>query len=179
MVACRKQQPLPKETVTKYYQARNAGDFKAIKTCVTDSITITEGDYVMPYDPESFYEVYKWDSIFQPSYKIVSLEENEGKVIAEVTINSLRNDFLKNQNMTCTFKFNFDSHRIASIAVMDCADADWALWEQERDSLVNWIDGNHPRLNGFINDMTMQGALKYLEAIALYEAEKNSDLQQP
>ena len=172
LVACSTIAPSPKETVTKYYQARNVGDFKAIQECVNDSITITEGDYVMPYDGDSFYEVYKWDSIFQPSYKIVQLEEKEGEVLATVTLNSLRNEFLRNSDMTCKFNFSFKGQKISKIAVMDCVDADWATWEKERDSLVRWIDSNHPRLNGLIYAMTMKGAINYMEAIALYKAEK-------
>ena len=173
LLGCNTKPLTPKETVTKYYLARNVGDFKALKECVNDSITITEGDYVMPYNTQSFYEVYKWDSIFQPTYEIVSLAEKEGEVLASITINSLRNSFLKNSNMTCDFKFSFEDQKISKIATMDCANANWAVWQKERDSLVNWISQNHPRLNGFINDMTMKGALNYLEAITLYEAKEN------
>lgn len=175
LIACRENQPSPKQTVTKYYQARNVGDFKVIRECINDSITITEGDYVMPYNSQSFYEVYKWDSIFQPSYKIVSLEEKEGEVLASVTLNSLRNEFLKNSFMTCNFKFSFREQRISKIMVMDCVDADWTVWEKERDSLVHWIDKNHPKLNGFIHDMSMKGAMNYLEAIALFEARETKE----
>lgn len=37
------------ETVTKYYNARDAANFNTIKTVLSDSITIISGDYIMPY----------------------------------------------------------------------------------------------------------------------------------
>jgi len=177
LLGCGNKQPTPQETISKYYQARNAGNFNAIRACVNDSITLTEGDYVMPYSHDSFYEVFKWDSIFKPSYELLKVEEKNNEVIASVVLTSLRYRFLKNNPMTCTFKFSFKANKISRIAAMGYMDADWALWERERDSLVYWIDNNHPNLNGFIHDMTMDGALNYLEAITLYEAAKNNQTQ--
>ena len=93
----------------------------------------------MPYDTQSFYEVYKWDSIFKPIYTIVSLEEKEGEVLASVTLNSLRNEFLKNSNMTCNFKFSFDAQRISKITVMYCVDANWPFGKKNG---IPWSGGS-------------------------------------
>ena len=76
--------------------------------------------------------------------------------------------------MTCQFKISFNAGKISRIESMDCKDADWGLWQTERDTLVNWIDKNHMELNGFINDMTMNGAMNYLKAIELYKAYHDS-----
>ena len=158
------------ETVTKYYEARDAVNFTEVEKYVNDSITITAGDYVMPYSHDSFYEVFKWDSIFQPSYEIVSIKEKNNQVIAAVTLNSIRNDFLKNSSMTCEYKISFVAGKISTIESLDCKDVDWILWQEGVASLVSWIQINHPQLDGFINDMTMNGALNYLKAIELYNA---------
>ena len=148
--------------------------YNELKTLINDSITIVAGDYVMPYTDDSFYEEFKWDSTFRPSYKIVELEEKNNQVIALVTLNSVRNEFLKNNTMTCQYQISFNSGKISKIEELECKDADWNIWKKERDSLVSWVKKNHPELDGFINDMTMNGAINYLKAIELYETDKNA-----
>lgn len=160
------------ETVTTYYNARDTSNYDELKTVINDSLTIISGDYVMPYNQDGFYEQFKWDSIFKTSYNIVELVEKDNQIMASVTMNSIRNEFLKNSDMTCQYKISFIAGRISKIEELDCKNADWNIWGKERDSLVNWIDKNHPKLNGFINDMTMNGAQNYLKAIELYKAKK-------
>lgn len=171
--ACNHQKLTNKETVTQYYNARNAIDFNKVKPLVSDSITIISGDFVMPYNNESFYEVFKWDSVFKPSYKIVELQEKNTQIIAYVTLNSERNTFLKTRDMTCQYEISFNSGKISKIEELDCKNVNWKVWEKERNSLVNWTKRNQPELDGFINDMTMNGAINYLKAIELYEDDKD------
>ncbi|KPM31161.1 Hypothetical protein I595_2425 [Croceitalea dokdonensis DOKDO 023] len=168
LLGCTAKTPTYKEVVRTYYQARDHRDYDALKKVVGDSITIVEGDYAMPYSKASFHEQLKWDSIFRPSYTLLQLEEEEQQLIATVRITSLRNQFLKNEAMTCTYRIGFSSEKITSITTMDCQGVNWEVWEAQRDSLVQWIAKNHPELDGFVYDMSMQGALNYMAAIALY-----------
>ncbi len=94
--------------------------------------------------------------------------------MATVASKSLRYAFLKNNPLTCRFTITFNSGKISRIESGECAGADWNIWEKERDSLVDWIKTNHPKLDGFINEMTMDGAIRYLQAIELYETNKNA-----
>jgi hypothetical protein len=174
LTGCNDQKLTNKETVTKYYNARDIANYNKLKTFINDSITITAGDYVIPYTHDSFYEEFKWDSIFSPSYKIVELEEKNNQIIASVASNSVRFEFLKNNPLTCQYKISFNSGKISKIESLECIGTDWKIWQKERDSLVSWIKKNHPELDGFINDMTMNGAINYLKAIELYETDKNA-----
>lgn len=174
LIGCHNKRPTPSELVTEYYEAFNSSDFSRITAVLNDSITITEGDYIMPYSQESFYEQFKWDSIFQPAYKIVELEEQSKQVIVTVASSSKRYKFLKNDPLTCRFRISFNSNKITKLESLECLDANWDIWQTERDSLVNWTSRNHPELDGFIHDLTMNGALNYLRAIELYENRKDA-----
>ncbi|WP_420400963.1 hypothetical protein [Flagellimonas sp.] len=169
--SCNQKKPIRKEMVTQYYQAFEEGNYQKIKALINDTLTITSGDYVTPYTHESFYEFFKWDSIFKTSYDIVQLDEVDNKVIVNVASESVRYKFLKNNPLTCQFNISFDSGKISKIESGECAGADWGIWQKERDSLVSWIQKNHPKLDGFIHDMTMDGAINYVKAIELYVAE--------
>ena len=111
----------------------------------------------MPYSIDEFYEVFKWDSIFRPSYQLVGMVEEGDHLIASVGLESVRNRFLKNDRMTCSYKITFSSDKISKIESLDCMGADWASWEQERDSLVNWIKLNHPELDGQVPETILSG----------------------
>jgi len=170
ITACDNQQLTQKETVINYYNARDKANFNELKELISDSVTIISGDFIMPYDPDSFYEVFKWDSVFNPAYKVVDLIEKNNQILATVELSSIKNEFLKNNGMLCQYNISFDSGKISKIEELACENADWEAWQVGVNSLVNWTRQNHPELNGFINDMTMQGAMNYIKAIKLYKA---------
>lgn len=60
LTGCNDQKLTHQETVTKYYKARDASNYNKLKTFINDNITITSGDYIMPYTHDSFYEEFKW-----------------------------------------------------------------------------------------------------------------------
>jgi len=157
------------QTVAQYYQGFNDSDFKLIASVVHDSISLVEGDYPTSFSRNGFHEHFKWDSIFEPSYKLVHMEELDSDIIATVSSYSKRYEFLRNNPLTCRHKFSFEADKISNIEVLDCLDTDWALWERERDALVLWTKAHHPELDGFMHDLTMEGAIDYLKAIELYE----------
>jgi PBP1b-binding outer membrane lipoprotein LpoB len=174
LTGCATQRPTPGELVTEYYEAFNFSDYSRITTVIADSITIVEGEYVMPYSQESFYEQFKWDSVFQPTYEILEVENQNNQIIATVVSSSKRYRFLKNDPLTCQFRISFNSNKITKLEAIDFLDTDWEVWQTERDSLVNWTSRNHPELDGFIHDLTMKGAINYLKAIELYENRKDA-----
>jgi hypothetical protein len=174
LIACKSEKATHQEIVTNYYKARDAFNYNALKTVIDDSITVIGGDYVMPYNLDSYYEEFKWDSIFRTSYKIVELIEEDDWVMATVVSNSIKYEFLKNNPLTCQYRISFNSDKISKIESLECLGVNWDIWQEQKDTLVSWIDKNHPKLDGFIHDMTMNGALNYLKAIALYKEEKES-----
>jgi len=169
MASCAGENVDKAEQIKKYYAGLKNSDYNQLLAVIADSLTITEGDYVMEFDRESYYEQFKWDSVFQPDYKVISVENLNGEFTAKVAVESLRFEFLKNNPLTCEHRFQFDAGKIKKIENLDCEDANWHIWTQERDSLVNWIKKNHPELDGFINNLSMRGAQNYLSAITLYQ----------
>jgi len=166
---CNDQKFSHQKTVKEYYNARDKGNFKKLKTVVSDSIAMISGDYVTTYTRESFYEQFKWDSVFKPSYEIIELDEQNNQVIATVAQDNLRNEFLKNNPLVYRVKISFNSGKISKLEDFDYIRTDWNVWQNERDSLVSWVKKHHPELDGFVNDMTMKGAMDYVNVIDLYK----------
>lgn len=169
IASCRERKNTASEQITEYYKGFNNSDYNQVKKTISDSLVITEGDYVMAFTPESYYKQFQWDSVFKPVYKLVKLNNHGEQINATVSVKSLRYEFLKNNPLTCEHRFHFKSGKITKIENLDCETANWEIWEKERDSLVRWIKSNHPQLDGFINDLSMKGAIDYLNAIKLYK----------
>ncbi|MDF4201747.1 hypothetical protein PXD56_02190 [Maribacter sp. SA7] len=168
VTSCSTQNHSQKNVITNYYKAFDTGEFNKIKEVIHDSLTKISGDYVMPFDKNSFYEFYKWDSIFKPSYEVLELTEDGDDIIATITQKNLRNAFLKNNPLKLNVKISFTAGKITKLEELDYIDVNWDTWNQRKDSLVSFVKIKHPKLDGFVNDMTMKGAINYLKAIELY-----------
>lgn len=160
------------EQITAYYEGFRNSDFELVKSTLSDSLISISGDYVMPYSRDSFYEKFKWDSVFRPEYELVAIDEKGAFPIATVTMKSPKLEFLRNNPMTCRYAVYFKNDKIYRIQDLDCPTANWDVWAKQRDSLVAWTKMNHPELDGFIYDLTMQGAINYMKAIAAYDMSK-------
>jgi hypothetical protein len=172
VIGCADPKPTHKETVSTYYEAFNAGDYPKIKTVIHDSITLIEGDYTMPFDHDSYYDHFQWDSVFKPTYELLKLEEKDDQLITTVASSSVRYAFLKNNTLTTNLRISFTQGKISKIEILEGVNTDWDAWQKERDSLVDWTHKNHPELDGFINDLSRKGALNYVKAIGYYQTHK-------
>ncbi len=173
--SCTNEAALQQEAVKTYYAGLDAGDFQQVSTAMADSFVVIEGDFVTPQSRADHYTMFQWDSVFAPSYTINKMEAFEDSVKVEVSSFSARYAYLKNNPLTCDMTFSFEGSKIDKLLIGDCPEADWAIWEARRDSMVAWIDSNHAALSGFIFDLTKEGALNYMQAIALYEAYLESE----
>lgn len=170
-VGCKENAISTEQTVTRYFKAFHEGDYETIKTVINDSITLIAGDYTMPFDHKSFYEHFKWDSVFKPTYKILDLEKKDYEhIIVTISSSSRRYKFLKNNPLISKFDISLSDSKISKILDLGGVGTDWNVWIKERDSLENWIKIHHPKLDGFLYDMSVKGGLDYLKAIELYEA---------
>ena len=176
MIACNGEvdlsKSIKKEKVRTYFKGFNAKDYNLIKPLFKDSISITEG-VEAKFNTASFYEHFKWDSVFNTQYTIKNLSVTDSVIIASIAARSERYAFLENNPLRCDWSFYFKDSVIYNITIGDCPSANWSKWEQKKDSLVAWTAANYPELDNFINDLSEQGAQKYVQAINQYKKDKN------
>jgi hypothetical protein len=169
MVGCSKKQNTETELITEYYKGFQTSNYQRIKNVVSDSLTTVSGDFTSHFTPQSYYKQFKWDSVFKPKYELISLNQKGKEVLAIVSISSSKFEFLKNNPMILSYQFQFQSGKISRIKELDSSNVNWKVWAKEVNTLVNWIKINHPELDGFVYDLSMQGAQNYLKAIELYK----------
>ena len=88
--------------ISQYYEGFKNSDFNQIRSTVSDTLIITEGDYIMTYSPDNYYDHFKWDSTFKPTYNLVAIESQDNTITTTVSVSSIRFKFLKNDNQTST-----------------------------------------------------------------------------
>ena len=72
-IGCSLKKDLKQDQVNRYYKGLKNSDFTLVKTALSDSIDIKEVDYVMRFSHDSYYEHFKWDSVFEPVYELKSV----------------------------------------------------------------------------------------------------------
>jgi len=156
--------------VSDYYVSLNSADFEKTLDCVSDSIVISEGDFILTRSKRDLYTHFQWDSVFKPKYKVLKLTTVDKNMEAVISKTCMRIQFLHNSATVYKVTIDFDGDKICKMETFDYEVFDFKKWQSNRDVLAKWIDENHPELTGFINDQTLNGAKKYLKAIELYKS---------
>ena len=162
------------EIAQKYYQVLDKSIVSEIESLLTDSLLTkeTEYNYEQTFSKKEYVEWLAWDSVFEPSYKILEIGQENGIVKARISKTDKRISFLHKKPIVTDQIIRFDSDKITSIETTKYVIFNDSLFVKNRDELLSWVDKNHPEINGFINDQTKPGAMKYLMAIELYENNK-------
>lgn len=155
----------------QYYKVLDNSDYSAIAGWFSDSLITKEGQYEETYSLTEYLEFLKWDAVFDPSYTILEIEDEDGTVKAKISKSDKRIRFLHENPMITNQIIRFKEDRIIRVET-EYANFDYATWEKNKNGLIKWVEDNHPELNGFINDQTEAGGLKFLKAIELYKNRK-------
>lgn len=155
------------EIAKQYFNALDNSNYHKISVLFTDSLITKEGEYEVTYSQSEYIEFLKWDSVFNPSYKILEIEQQKGTVKAKISKMDKRISFLHEEPFVTNQVLKFQKDKIISIE-NEYVNFKSEIWERNRTELLKWIDENHPELNGFINDQTETGGIKFLKAINLY-----------
>jgi hypothetical protein len=159
------------EIAKLYYKALDNSNSSEMKVLLADSLitAIPEYDYELTYSKDEYVEKWlKWDSIFDPSYEILEIEEQDEIVLAKISKIDKRIFFLQKEPFITNEILRFQKDKIIAVETA-YLNFNEKVWESNKTSLLSWIGENHPELNGFIYDQTKPGGLKYLKAIELYK----------
>ena len=164
------------EISKKYFNALDKSSSSEMKDLLTDSLitTIPKYDYEVRYSKNDYVENWlKWDSVFEPTYKVLEMSLENGIVKAKVSKTDKRIIFFMQKPFLTNQILSFQNNKIVSIEE-EPLNFDEATWEKNRNGLLNWTKENHPELNlnRFINIQTESGGKKLSKAIELYKNKK-------
>lgn len=160
------------ELVKKYFKHLNHPKTFNTITLFTDSLWTKEGDYEQIYSLNEYQDWLKWDAIFEPTYKILQIKQEDSIVIVNVSKIDKRISFLHGEPIITKQLFQFNHDKISSIETYEYINFKEAIFIQNRNMLLSWVEENHPELNGFLYDQSEKGATKYLNAIHLFNNRK-------
>ena len=156
------------ELAKQYFGTLDNADYSDMSNWFADSLTTIEGDYKQTYAQSEYLAFLKWDSVFEPTYEILGIEEKDGLVNAKISKMDKRIAFLHEEPFITNQTLKFREDKIISIDI-EYVEFKVAIWEKNKNKLLSWIDENHPELNGYIYDQTEAGGKKFLESIELYQ----------
>jgi hypothetical protein len=157
----------------QYYQALDQSDGSTMRGLLTDSLVtaIPAYDYEQVFLSDDYIGNWlKWDSVFEPTYEILEIDLVNGSVKATISKRDKRILFLLEEPFQTIETLRFRNNQIARVET-EYVNFKEALWEKNKNELLEWITVNHPELDGFIYDQTESGGMKFLKAIELYQSQ--------
>jgi len=173
LVSCKKSEnTIDKLEITeKYFVALDESNSTKMKDLLNDSLitTIPKYEYEVRYSKNDYLGKWlKWDSIFEPTYKVLEMNLENGIVKAKVSKVDNRILFFMQKPFLTNEILRFKNDKIITVET-EYLNFDEETWGKNRNRLLSWVSENHPELNGFINDQTEAGGKKFLKALELYE----------
>lgn len=162
------------EIAKQYYQALDTSDGAVMQMLINDSLITKETDYhyKQTYSKKKYIEEWlKWDSVFNPTYKILEIHQENDIVKAKISKVDKRIYLLHEEPTVWRSVIRFEADKISLIEKKNVIFNE-KTWDRNKTALLSWINENHPELNGFIYEQTKTGALKYLKAMTLYNTKK-------
>lgn len=160
------------QIVEDYFAELNRSNIAEASKFVSPDILGSELEFIQVSNKEDWFRQFRWDSVFNPKYKILEISESEEKVEATISKKCRRIQYLHDGPIVVKVSFEFRNNLISKDHTFEFLKFDFEKWQSRRDSLVSWIDDNHPELSGFIYDQTVKGGQDYLFAIELYQKAK-------
>ena len=163
------------EIAKQYYKALDDSDSSGMLTLLGDSIVIRENadNYEERFSQKGYTVWLEWESVFEPTYKILEIEEENEVVKAKISKIDKRISFLTEEPMVWNEILGFDNNKIIRVERIEYEVFNVSKFIENRERLVNWIDENHSELSGFLYPQTKPVGMKYLKAIELYNNKNN------
>ncbi|MDY8135420.1 hypothetical protein [Aquimarina sp. 2201CG5-10] len=178
LISCKKSEKTSNklEIAEKYFVALDKSNSSEIKDLLADSLVtmIPKYEYEVRYSKNDYVEKWlKWDSVFEPTYKVIEMRLENGIVKAKVSKTDKRIHFLMQKPFLTNEILRFENDKIISVET-EYLNFDEVTWEKNKNGLLSWTEENHPELNlnRFIYDQTESGGMKFLKAIELYKNKK-------
>lgn len=162
------------EIAKNYYNYLDNSDGFGMVTLLGDSIAIKErqDNYEENFSQKDYIEWLEWDSVFEPTYKILEIEQENEIVKAKISKIDKRIFFLHEEPIVWDEIIQFDDNKIKSVERIKYEVFNVTKFIENREGLVNWINENNPELNGFLHGQTKPDGMKYLKAMELYKNKK-------
>ncbi|MBQ0738438.1 hypothetical protein J9332_29375, partial [Aquimarina celericrescens] len=108
---------------------------------ITDSLSTeeTEYNYVQTFSKKDYVEWLKWDSVFEPTYKILEIKQKNGTVKAKISKTDKRIIFLHQEPIVTDQVVRFDNDKITSIETTKYVIFNDSVFVKKKDGLGGWV----------------------------------------
>lgn len=134
------------EIAKQYYKILDDSDHSGIEAILSDSLLTreTESNYEQTFSLKEYIDWLKWDSVFNPTYQILRIEQKGEIVNVKISKIDKRILFLHGEPIVSNQVIRFDNGKIASIETTEYSIFNDSTFVKNRDALVSWINQNHP-----------------------------------
>ncbi len=129
LISCTKSTLTHEQIITNYYDGLNTANFQNITKLLSDSLITVEGKYSLTSNKKEYYKLFRWDSVFCPSYKILDLKKTDNSIEINVSKICKRIAFLQDSALITKVNFEFENDQISKINTTDYLSLNYTTWE--------------------------------------------------
>lgn len=159
--------------VNNFYCSLNNGDYSSIEKLISDDLkNYATNDFLISETKEKYKEIFQWDSIFSPNYRIISIEEKSDTVYVNTEKYCKRIALLYKKPLNTKLAFIFKDNLIIKKFEIENDCTDWNFWMENKNKLIEFVKLNHPELLDFEKFQNKIYGERYSKAIHLYLKDK-------
>ncbi|WP_343796371.1 hypothetical protein [Gaetbulibacter jejuensis] len=171
LVSCQKDKNINK--VNDFYDALNNGDYTSIETLISDDLrNYATHDFLISDTKEKYKEIFQWDSVFSPEYKVLKTEVKSDTVYVKTEKYCKRIAVLYKKPLITKQGFVFKDNLIHEIFEVEDTITDFVFWNENKSMLIEFVKTNYPELSDFEKFQNKAYGERYLKVIDLYKKDK-------
>lgn len=158
------------KVVQQFYDGLNAGDYQKVSSVLSDKFIMreNEGNFEVSFSPDKFHDWFQWDSVFNPTYEILSSERINDTLRLAISKKCDRIMLFNKVPIRYLAFFEISNGKLNAVNRYSYLGTNWEKWTQKKEKFLQFVHTEIPEYNDMEEVQDYEHGEKYAKAIQLF-----------